>query len=154
MEYLAGASSNDANHISGPSRTGEGLFRVINKTLDRAKINRSEIDFVSAHGTGTLYNDEMESIALTRSELQSVPANSLKGFFGHTLGAAGVIETIVCMLSIQHQLVIESKGFDEVGTTQEIKIIDKTQSATVNTVLKTASGFGGGNAALIIRQVI
>lgn len=154
VEYLTGASSNDANHISGPSRTGEGLFRVVNKTIERAGIERREIDFISAHGTGTLYNDEMESIAFTRCELQHVPTNSLKGFFGHTLGAAGVIETIVGMVSIQHQIVFENKGFEEVGTTEEIAIIKKTVSAAVKTVLKTASGFGGGNAALLLKQVI
>lgn len=154
VEYMSGASSNDANHISGPSRTGEGLFRVINKMMERARIDRNNIDFVSAHGTGTTYNDEMESIAFTRCELQNVPTNSLKGFFGHTLGAAGVIEIIVCMLSIEHQLLFESKGFKETGTTQEINIIKNTQPASIQTVLKTASGFGGGNAALLIKQVI
>lgn len=154
VEYLTGASSNDANHISGPSRTGEGLVRAINKTIERGNIDKSAIDFVSAHGTGTLYNDEMESIAFSRCELQQVPTNSLKGFFGHTLGAAGVIETIVCMLSIQHQLLFESKGFDEVGTSQEINLIKNTQSASIQTVLKTASGFGGGNATLLIKQVV
>lgn len=154
VEYITGTSSNDANHISGPSRTGEGLFRAINKTVERAGIDKSEIDFVSAHGTGTLYNDEMESIAFARCGLQTVPTNSLKGFFGHTLGAAGVIETIVCMLSIEHQLVFESKGFREAGTTQEINLIKNTQLANIQTVLKTASGFGGGNAALLIKQVV
>ena len=152
VEYLSGASSNDANHISGPSRTGEGLFRVVNKTIERAAIPHSEIDFISAHGTGTLYNDEMESIAFMRCELQNVPTNSLKGFFGHTLGAAGVIEVIVCMLSIEHQLLFESKGFEETGTTQEINLVKQTHPASVKTVLKTASGFGGGNAALLIRK--
>lgn len=154
VEYITGTSSNDANHISGPSRTGEGLFRAINKTIEHAGIDKSEIDFVSAHGTGTLYNDEMESIAFTRCGLQTVPTNSLKGFFGHTLGAAGVIETIVCMLSIEHQLLFESKGFQNTGTTQEINLIKTTQPASVQAVLKTASGFGGGNAALLIRQVV
>lgn len=154
VEYLAGASSNDANHISGPSRTGEGLFRVVSKTIERAGIDRSEIDFISAHGTGTLYNDEMESIAFTRCGLQQVPVNSLKGFFGHTLGAAGVIEVIACLLSMEHQLLLESKGFRETGTTHEINIVQHTQPASIRTVLKTASGFGGGNAALLIRQVL
>lgn len=153
VEYLTGSSSNDANHISGPSRTGEGLFRVIHKTIERAGINRSEIDFLSAHGTGTLYNDEMEGIAFTRSGLQHVPVNSLKGFFGHTLGAAGVIETITCMLSIEHQLLFESKGFQESGTSQELNLIQTTHPASVHTILKTASGFGGGNAALLLKQL-
>lgn len=153
VEYLGGASSNDANHISGPSRTAEGLYRAINKTLEIAAIQNTEIDYISAHGTGTLYNDEMESIAFNRCQLQSVPINSLKGFYGHTLGASGIIETLVCMLSIEHQTLIESKGFEEQGTTQEINILKNTQKAAVKTILKTASGFGGGNAVLIIKEV-
>lgn len=153
VEYLGGTSSNDANHISGPSRTGEGLYRAIKKTLEIARVQNTEIDFISAHGTGTLYNDEMESIAFNRCELQTVPTNSLKGFYGHTLGASGIIEIIVCMLSIEHQTLIESKGFEELGTTQEINILKNTQKAVVKTVLKTASGFGGGNAVLLIKAV-
>ncbi len=154
VEYLSGASSNDANHISGPSRTGEGLFRVVNKTIERSTISSTEIDFISAHGTGTLYNDEMESIAFTRCNLQHVSTNSLKGYFGHTLGAAGVIELIICMLSIEHQLVFKSKGFSEKGTTETINITTKTESSSIKHILKTASGFGGGNAAILIKQVI
>ncbi|MCO5260955.1 MAG: beta-ketoacyl synthase [Crocinitomicaceae bacterium] len=154
VEYLGGASSNDANHISGPSRTGEGLYRAINKTIERAAIDKSSIDFISAHGTGTLYNDEMESIAFNRCDLQSIPINSLKGFYGHTLGAAGIIETIVSMLSIEHQLLIENKGFNELGTTHSLNIVTKTQQQPVKTVLKTASGFGGGNAVLLIQAAV
>jgi 3-oxoacyl-[acyl-carrier-protein] synthase-1 len=151
-EYLDGASSNDANHISGPSRTGEGLYRAINKTFKRASFNPSDIDFISAHGTGTLYNDEMESIAFTRCGLQHVPVNSLKGYFGHTLGAAGVIETIVCLLSLEHQLLFESKGFQELGTSQPLSIINQTHAAPISAILKVASGFGGGNAAVLIKK--
>ena len=153
VKYLGGASSNDANHISGPSRTGEGLFRAINKTIERSSIDKTNIDFISAHGTGTLYNDEMESIAFNRCELAHIPLNSLKGYFGHTLGAAGVIETLVAMFSIEHQLLFANKGFEELGTSQPLSIVQSTHSSSVKTVLKTASGFGGGNAALLIRAL-
>lgn len=153
VAYLGGANSNDANHISGPSRTGEGLVRAIDKTLRRAKIQASDLDFISAHGTGTLYNDEMESIAFSRLNLNQVPLNSMKGYFGHTLGAAGVIELIMCLISMEKSMLFESKGFENQGTSESIHVIDRNEVATINTVLKTASGFGGGNAAIIIQKL-
>lgn len=153
VNYLGGSSSNDANHISGPSRTGEGLFRSINKTLERAKVTKSEIDFISAHGTGTNYNDEMESIAFDRLGLNEVPLNSLKGYFGHTLGAAGIIEVISSMKMMEHDIVLKSIGFDEQGTSMKINVLKSNHKQPTNTVLKTASGFGGGNASLILKSI-
>ncbi len=91
IRLVCGSSANDANHISGPSRSGEGLFLAGGRVLQK----NQQIDFISAHGTATLYNDDMESHAITRLGLSDVPVNSFKGYFGHTLGAAGVIETIL-----------------------------------------------------------
>ncbi len=152
VNYLGGSSSNDANHISGPSRTGEGLFRSINKTAERSSINIQDIDFISAHGTGTMYNDEMESIAFDRLSLNSVPVNSLKGYFGHTLGAAGIIEVISTMLMIEHGLLLKSPGFEEQGTTKKMNVLSENVEKEVQLALKTASGFGGGNASLILKK--
>ena len=153
VEVLGGASSNDANHISGPSRTGEGLFRAINKTLDRSQLSKSEIDFISAHGTATLFNDEMEAIAFNRLGLCHIPTNSFKGYFGHTLGAAGIIEIIMCMVSMEKNVLFKSIGYSEIGTTETLNIISENRNIEVNTVLKTASGFGGGNAAVLLKCI-
>jgi 3-oxoacyl-[acyl-carrier-protein] synthase-1 len=103
-----GFSTNDANHISGPSRTGEGLFLAITRVL---KNFPSTIDFISAHGTATPYNDEMESIAITRAGLQFVPVNSFKGYWGHTLGAAGIIESIMSIYSISNSILFNTEVF-------------------------------------------
>ena len=78
-----GAIRNDANHISGPSRTGEGSYRALRTVL--ASVGMEELAFVNAHGTATMYNDEMESIALERAGITDVPVNSLKGYLGHTM---------------------------------------------------------------------
>ena len=153
MEYISGSSSNDANHISGPSRTGEGLFRSVKKTLTLANITASEIDFISAHGTATLYNDEMESIALDRLAMNQVPLNSLKGYFGHTLGAAGVLETAICIQSMRNNLLIKSMGFNNAGTTKHLNVLSANKQMEVNCILKTASGFGGANASLILKKL-
>lgn len=153
LTLFSGASANDANHISGPSRTGEGLVRSTRKTINKNGIAPDEIDFICAHGTATLYNDEMESIAFDRLGLTNIPLNSLKGYFGHTLGAAGVIETAVCMQMIRNGMLLKSLGFREKGTSKELNVVTANKKAPLNTILKTASGFGGGNAALIIRNL-
>ena len=115
IAILSGASANDANHISGPSRTGDGLYQAVSATLTAA--GKTSADLISAHGTATEYNDEMESIAFSRAELNSVPLNSLKGYYGHTLGAAGVLESIISIQSLSENILIKSLGFENPGTT-------------------------------------
>lgn len=149
---LGGSVSSDANHISGPSRTGEGLFRTIDRTIRQAKVEKSEIDFISAHGTGTNYNDEMESIAFDRHELNKVPLNSLKGYFGHTFGAAGLVESSICLQSMRKNVLIASAGYANQGTTKEINVLQENQSVPVDLILKTASGFGGSNASILFKK--
>lgn len=153
VRLLGEASCNDANHISGPSRTGEGLHRSVTKALEQAQLAPEEIDYISAHGTATLFNDEMEAIAFNRSGLQETPLNSLKGYFGHTLGASGLLETIIGMHSLDTNTLFASKGFQELGVSQPLNIIAHTTEKPLKTFLKTASGFGGCNTAAIFQKV-
>lgn len=146
----SGFSSNDANHISGPSRTGEGLYQTIDRLLKNISI---PVDFISAHGTGTIYNDEMESIALTRAGLQEVPVNSFKGYWGHTLGAAGIIESIMSVYSMKENILFKTAGYTGPGLKHPINVIDKLIRRDVNSCIKIASGFGGCNAALMFYAV-
>ncbi len=143
-----GFSSNDANHISGPSRTGEGLYIAIRRTLEVEDHDHS-IDYISAHGTATPYNDEMESIALTRAGLQHVPVNSFKGNWGHTLGAAGVVESVAGFYSMRQNQLFGTRGFHTLGVTHPINVIKDARENQTRTFLKIASGFGGSNAALL-----
>ena len=83
-------------------------------------------DFINAHGTATEFNDEMESIAFDRAGLQNIFTNSLKGYYGHTLGAAGVLESIFCAESLKQHKIIASAGFEEQGTSIKLNIITKT----------------------------
>ena len=145
IKIVTGSGSNDANHISGPSRTAEGLFIAVKDVLKGSK----EIDFISAHGTATPYNDDMESIAFDRNGLNDIPVNSFKGYIGHTLGAAGLIESIFCFESMRKNILVKTYGFENPGTVKKINVIKETKSAQVNRVLKTASGFGGSNAAIL-----
>ena len=153
IKVIGDSSINDANHISGPSRTGEGLFRSIQNALKEAQIDADQLDYISAHGTATPFNDEMEAIALSRLNLQKAPINSLKGFYGHTLGASGLLETVIAIESANKNMLFESKGFDEIGVSETINVIEKNEEATINYFLKTASGFGGCNTAVIFKKI-
>lgn len=152
VQILGDASCNDANHISGPSRTGEGLFRSVENAMKEAKIQTKDIDYISAHGTATFYNDEMEAIAFNRLGLENVPLNSLKGYFGHTLGSSGLVETIVGMHALEQNTLFASKGFTELGVPKPLNIIKNTEYNELNIFLKTASGFGGANTALVLKK--
>lgn len=145
-----GSASNDANHISGPSRTGEGLYQAISKTLaDPLSAAAGNIDYISAHGTATPYNDESESIAITRAGLKDVPLNTFKGYWGHTLGAAGIIESIAGIYSLENNILFKTVGFTESGVSEAINIISENKKKELNSFIKTASGFGGCNASVI-----
>jgi len=152
VEIIGDGSINDANHISGPSRTGEGLVKSIESALSEAKVSPEQIDFISAHGTATPFNDEMEAIALNRLALQNVPINSLKGYFGHTLGASGLLETVIGIHAIQHNILMASLGFDEIGVSQNINVIAENTHKECTYFLKTASGFGGCNTAVLFKK--
>jgi 3-oxoacyl-[acyl-carrier-protein] synthase I len=152
IKILGGSTSNDANHLSAPSRTGAELCHSIITSLGQAGLSSADIDFISAHGTATLYNDEMEAKAITLAKLQAVPVNSLKGYYGHTLGAAGLIESIIAAQSLKEDLVLPTIGFEEIGVSQPLNICSTLLSAPLQFCLKTASGFGGCNAALVLSK--
>ncbi|HRQ49544.1 MAG TPA: beta-ketoacyl synthase, partial [Agriterribacter sp.] len=154
IQLSGGAVSNDANHISGPSRTGQELHDAIEAAVQEAGVDKGNIDFISAHGTATVYNDEMEAKAITLSGLQEVPVNSLKGYYGHTLGAAGLIETVASVHSLKANTILPTPGFETPGVTQPIHINRVLQTGLYHTCLKTASGFGGCNAAIIIQKTV
>lgn len=153
VAILGDATCNDANHISGPSRTGEGLFRSVETALAEANISAHQIDYISAHGTATPFNDEMEAIAFNRLGMQHVPLNSLKGYFGHTLGASGLLETIVAMHAMSRKMLFSSKGFSDLGVSKNINVIAKNTPAELRVFLKTGSGFGGCNTAILFEKL-
>lgn len=148
-KLTGGATSNDANHISGPSRTGEELADAIDRAMSEAGITAADIDMISAHGTATVYNDEMEAKALHLSGLSNTPMHSMKSYTGHTLGAAGILESAMVIRAIQEQQLIPSAGYENHGVSVPVNVTTKMQPTTINYVLKTASGFGGSNAAIV-----
>lgn len=153
VKIIGDGAINDANHISGPSRTGEGLVRSIESTFKESGIQASQIDYISAHGTATIYNDEMEAIAFNRLGMKNVPLNSMKGFYGHTLGASGLLETVIGIESARKNRLYVSLGFDEIGVSESVNIIAENQDSDIKYFLKTASGFGGCNTAVIFEKI-
>ena len=136
---LAGAVRNDANHISGPSRTGEGSYRALCSVLDDSGLTADDLACLNVHGTSTLYNDEMESIAINRVGLSGVPVNAMKGYFGHTLGAAGILETLLTMRALENGKVPATRGFDELGVSMPVQVsaehLDTGKKAFVKLVI-------------------
>lgn len=153
VKILGEGSVNDANHISGPSRTGEGLFRSMQSAFKEAGILPGQVGFISAHGTATLYNDEMEVIAFDRMNMAEVPLFSLKGNYGHTLGASGLLETVISIEALHQNKVLPSLGFSELGVSKPITVFTESQTKNMNYFLKTASGFGGCNTAILFEKV-
>jgi len=149
IKVKGGSISNDANHISGPSRTGLELAGAIANSLKDADLASTDIDFISAHGTATVYNDEMEANAVSIAGLSAVPLNSLKGYYGHTLGAAGLIESIVSIQSLKQNYILPTIGFREAEDKDKINVSSVPVQMQADNFLKTASGFGGCNAAVI-----
>lgn len=148
--FIACSNHNDANHISGPSRTGEGSFRVLADLLKT--VNPADLAFTGVHGTATAYNDEMESIALDRAKLSGIPVCAFKGYYGHTLGAAGVLETILSMEAVDHDVIPGVKGFLTQGTSRALNISPTARPAKGHSFIKILSGFGGSNAGIAYRK--
>lgn len=146
----AEAVRNDAYHISSPSRNGEGCYRALRGVLSFVPID--ELAFVNVHGTATMFNDEMEAQALWRAGLSAVPVNSLKGYFGHTMGAAGVLESIISMLAADDGVVLGTKGFATLGVSKPVNIAADCRPTDKRMFIKTLSGFGGCNAALLFSK--
>ena len=147
---LAGSVRNDAFHISGPSRTAEGSFRALHDVVQGQDID--QIAFINAHGTSTLYNDEMEAFAIDRASLAQIPVNSFKGYYGHTMGAAGILETIISMKSVDNGLILATKGFESPGITHSLDVVAANRTTRKRGFVKLLSGFGGCNAAMMFMK--
>lgn len=149
---------NDAFHISTPSKTADGLYLSLQRTLESftkeisstcKQIDLKEhLAFINAHGTATLFNDQMESVAIGRAGLSELPANAYKSFWGHTMGAAGILETIISMKAIDDDTILGTRGFSELGVSGEMNICAENRPTDKKGFIKMLSGFGGCNATI------
>ncbi|MCQ2974076.1 MAG: beta-ketoacyl synthase [Bacteroidales bacterium] len=148
-KFVCGSIRNDANHISGPSRTGEGSYNALCDIIKNVDIN--DIAFINAHGTSTNYNDEMESIAIDRASLNNVLVNSLKSYFGHTLGAAGIVESIISSKALKDNTILKTYGYENKGVSGNINISNANSYTDKKHFIKLISGFGGCNASALFK---
>ena len=149
-KIIASSSTLDAHHITAPSREGVGLTNAIHNCL--TNVSKSTIDFISAHGTATNYNDEMEALSIYNNNLEKIPMYSLKGYYGHTLGAAGILETIISLKLMETGILIPTLGYENIGVTSQVNVVTELQKKKSSCFLKTASGFGGVNTAILIQN--
>lgn len=146
--------ANDANHITAPARDGSGLIRAIHAALRSAEMEPDEVQAFCAHGTGTVYNDAMELTAVESIfGERPFPLFSIKGAIGHTMGAAGGIEAAVCICAMHDQTIPATVGLLQEEERATGKVSNRSQSFAGNNILTTNSGFGGCNAALILREL-
>ena len=153
---------NDAFHISTPSKTADGLYLSLQRTLESftkeisstcKQIDLKEhLAFINANGTATLFNDQMESVAIGRAGLSDLPANAYKSFWGHTMGAAGILETIISMKAIDDDTILGTRGFSELGVSGKMNICAENRPTDKKGFIKMLSGFGGCNATIWAAQ--
>jgi 3-oxoacyl-[acyl-carrier-protein] synthase II len=149
--------SNDAHHITAPDPTGNGFTRAIRQALATTGTPLEAVDYVSAHGTGTVYSDLCESRALHAvfgDRARSIPMSSIKSMMGHTNGAASAIEAVACVLALEHQAVPPTANLVEQDPECAIDCVpNEGRRAKVKTCLSLSAGFGGFNACLVVRGV-
>ena len=143
-----GAIRNDAFHISSPSKNGEGAWLALHAVAESPDTH--DLAFINAHGTATMFNDQMESVAIERAGLTNIPVNGLKGCYGHTLGAAGVLETVISLAALHDHTILATRGFEERGVSGKIKVTTSNALTDKTAFVKMISGFGGGNAAISV----
>ncbi len=142
--------SNDANHMTGPSRDGTGLARAVRTALRLAETDEKEIGFICAHGTGTSYNDTMELLAFQSLFSSPRPLFSVKGGTGHTMGAAGLIETILTFQCLHEHCVLPTVRLQQPDEQAKGWVSAEAVPMAARTALSTNAGFGGVNAALVL----
>ncbi len=143
---ITGAVRNDAYHVSSPHPKGEGCYKALD--VVKRSVDTEEIACVGVHGTATMYNDQMESKAIERAGLSDVPLSAMKAYYGHTMGAAGLLEGILLLEGVRNGVVLPSKGFGERGVSGRVTMSSEAVSVHKKKAIKMLSGFGGGNAAI------
>ncbi len=149
LALLGYGESSDAHHMSTPHPEGEGALAAMRQALGRARLEPGAISYVNAHGTATPANDRAEDRALVRLFGRGVPVSSTKGFTGHTLGAAGIVEAIVCFLALEHGFVPRTLNSTALEPGLESDIVLGDRAARLRNGLSNSFGFGGSNCSLV-----
>ena len=155
-EIIAYAATADAFHITQPDDKGEGAVRAMQLALKKAGLAPTDIDYINAHGTSTPLNDKTETLAIKTvfgEQAHRVPVSSTKSMLGHLIGAAGAIETAICIMTIQHGIIPPTINLTHPDPECDLDYVPNVaRQAKVTTALSNSFGFGGHNSVLIIRR--
>ena len=154
-EIVGYGSTCDAYHLTSPSPDGEGAANSMKEALDDAGLNPENIDYINAHGTGTPYNDLFETISIKRvfGEKTKIPVSSIKSMTGHLLGAAGAVEAICCLKSINEGFIPPTINLEVADPELDLDYVPKVgRKANLKTALSNSLGFGGHNGTLIFKE--
>ena len=150
-EIIGYGISTDNFHITQPDPTGIGAQQAMQQALQSARVSAEQVDYINAHGTATLFNDAAEGKAIS-GLFNGVPVSSTKGMMGHSLGAAGAIEAVICLLALQHQFLPPNINFGALDDHLDLNIVaNNARPALLRTTLSNSFGFGGTNASILMR---
>src|SRR5438067_2459760 len=151
-EIIGYSISTDNFHITQPNPSGIGPRQAMERALANANASAKEVDYINAHGTATMFNDAAEGNAIS-TLFNGVPVSSTKSMMGHSLGAAGAIEAIVCLLALQRQFLPSNINFRAADDDLDLNIVaNESRPAVLRTVLSNSFGFGGTNASILMRR--
>lgn len=155
-EVVGYGMSGDAYHVSAPSADGEGAYQAMRKALEDARISPNEVEYINAHGTSTLYNDKIETMAIKRlfgDHAPKIGINSTKSMTGHMLGAAGGFETAVSALCLKNQIMVPTINYEFPDPECDLDYVpNKARQASIRYALSNSFGFGGTNGALMFKK--
>lgn len=155
-EIAGYGTTSDAYHITAPSPGGEGAFMAMNLAVKDASINPSQISYINAHGTSTKLNDEYETIAikkLLKDYSNKVPISSTKSMTGHLLGAAGAVEAVSCLMSINEGIIHPTINYTTADEACDLDYVPNVaRKADVKYALSNSFGFGGHNASIVLKK--
>jgi 3-oxoacyl-[acyl-carrier-protein] synthase II len=153
-EIVGYGMTGDAYHITQPHPEGEGAFRAMRMALKKSGVQPEQVGYINAHGTSTYYNDKLETAAIKRAFGDTVPPiSSTKSMIGHTLGAAGAIEALICMLAMKHGKLPPTINYEVPDPECDLDYIPNVaRDATVEYALSNSFGFGGHNVTLLMKK--
>jgi len=156
-EVLGYGMTADAYHITQPDPDGDGALRAMRKAIQDAGLQPTDIDYINAHGTSTRYNDAKETLAIKRlfgEHAYRVPVSSTKSVTGHLLGAAGAVETAICVLALQHQTIPPTINYEYPDPECDLDYVpNRARPAQLRYVMTNSFGFGGHNSVLVLGRM-
>jgi 3-oxoacyl-[acyl-carrier-protein] synthase II len=154
-ELVAYSTSIDHHHLTQPHPQGDTTLNVMRQACMTAGVAPADVDYINAHGTGTVLNDSSEALAISRwagNRATTLPVSSTKADIGHLLGATGAVEAVVCLMALREQWLPVQGAFESPDPACNFPIVNQPRDARINVALSNSFGFGGVNATLIFRR--